>query len=205
MTISSAIPRFARATEGDPTWGVSAPLQAHERANLAAVTTVAALWNERAVDGILEHYVDGIVWRNVATGEVLRGKTQVGQYLHELFSAVPDLSMTITSRIARGRFVAEQYVIAGTHLGTLFGIPATGQPLRLPAASFVEMRDGKFQEDHFYLDVNSLLGQMGLMPPATFTRTRPGRIGMAVAVFLRYPWRSLTGSHRRPARPRPVD
>lgn len=172
-------------------WGPSTALLEHEQRNLATVAAVVPCWDRHDVPAILAHYDDGITWRNVAMGETYVGKERVGAFLTELFLAVPDLTMQITMRVARGDFVAEEYTIRGTHLGTLFGIPATGRPLELSAVSFVEFAGGRLKVDHFYFDASSILRQMGLFPPLTIAQTTPGHAAMAVAVFLRAPIRAL--------------
>jgi steroid delta-isomerase-like uncharacterized protein len=160
----------------DQQWGPSAPLHEHEQRNLDTVALVVPCWNRHDVPAILSHYDEEITWRNVAMGETYVGKQRVGAFLDDLFQAVPDLTMTITMRVARGDFVAEEYTIRGTHLGTLFGIPPTGRSLELSAVSFVEFRDGKLKEDHFYFDVATAMRQMGYFPESSAAYKLPGRV-----------------------------
>jgi steroid delta-isomerase-like uncharacterized protein len=171
-------------------WGTSSELTAEERRNLATMSQVEPCWNRRDVAAILEHYDDGIVWRNMAMGETYRGKDEVGRFLTDLFVAVPDLQMHITRRIPRGSLVAEEYTLRGTHLGALFGIPATGCRVELHAVSFVEMRDGRLAEDHFYFDVTGILQQLGLFPSLRIAQTTLGHLLVAAGVVLRWPVRS---------------
>ncbi|MGY1822964.1 ester cyclase [Geodermatophilus sp. SYSU D00079] len=172
---------------------------ATEQRNLDTMTAVVPCWNRHDVAGILAHYDDGITWHDVAMGRTHRGKAEVGAVLQGLFDAVPDLRLDLTRRLPHGDLVAEEYTLSGTHLGTLFGVPATGRRLRIRAVSFVRMRDGRLAEDHFYLDVAGVLAQMGLFPPLTLAETRAGRAALRIAVALRFPWRALarTGVRRR--------
>jgi steroid delta-isomerase-like uncharacterized protein len=124
-------------------WGPSEPLQWHELRNLQTLTVVEACWNAHDVEGILTHYQENIVWRDVAGGRCYAGKPEVSEFLRALFAAIPDLALSITRRIPRGDLVAEEYTISGTHLGVLFGVPPTGRRVELSAVSFVEMRDGR--------------------------------------------------------------
>jgi steroid delta-isomerase-like uncharacterized protein len=141
-------------------------------------------WNAHDVSRILEHYNDDVVWRNIATGEVFHGKAPIGEFLQELFDAVPDLVLEVTLRVPRGKYVAEEYHLRGHHRGNLFGIPATGRYVDIPCVSMVEMRDAKWKEDRFYYDVSTVLRQMGLFPSPTMARTRVGHLGMSVLVGL---------------------
>jgi steroid delta-isomerase-like uncharacterized protein len=183
------------ATVVQPEWGVSTELTEEERANLAAFESIAPCWNAHDVPAILEHYNEDVVWRNIATDEVFTGKAEIGEYLSELFAAVPDLHLEVTLRVPRGRFVAEEYHLQGHHRGVLFGIPPTHRVLDIRCVSMVELRDGKWKEDRFYYDVSSVLRQMGLFPPLEAARTPVGQVGMRVLV-------GLTRAARRVRHPR---
>lgn len=142
----------------------TAALTETEERNLRAVTDVLEFWNTQDVEGILTFYDDEIKWKNVAMEERYEGKEAVGQFLHRLFAAIPDLHFEVPYKIARGDNVGEQWTIGGTHAGTLFGIPATGRTVLLPGMSMVTLRDGKFLRDDFYFDSGIFLRQVGLMP-----------------------------------------
>lgn len=163
------------ADHREPEWGTSTDLLPHEAANLGAFEGVFPHWNERDVPRMLDYYCDDIVWRNVAMGEVYDGKQEVAAFLEQLFRALPDLELEVTLRVPRGRYVAEEYVIRGTHLGPMFGLPPTGRRLEITAMSMVELRDGKLKEDHFYFDAASAMRQMGYFPDAAAAYRLPGR------------------------------
>ena len=160
-----------------------------EQRNLRAVTDVLQYWNRQDARGVVAFYDENIVWRNVAMEETYQGTAEVKAFLDGLFTAFPDLSFEVTYKIARGVNVSEQWCIRGTHLGTYFGVPATGRPIVILGISMVEMRDGKFLRDEFYFDAGSIMRQMGLLPPLSVGKTRLGR-GML--------WLLV---HRRPVAP----
>jgi len=164
-----------QTTRTEAEWGPSTDLLAHEAANIGALEGVFPHWNHRDVSRMLDYYCDDIVWRNVAMGEVYDGKDAVRVFLEQLFTALPDLELEITLRVPRGRYVAEEYVIRGTHVGTLFGLPPTGRRLEIKAMSMVELRDGKLKEDHFYFDAASAMRQMGYFPETFAAYSGPGR------------------------------
>jgi len=178
MSISTMPDRTTTQPDGtaQPEWGRSTELLAHEATNLGTFESVFPLWNSGDIDGLLDHYCDDVVWRNVAMGEVYDGKEAVRGFLVRLFTALPDLELDVTLRLPRGRYVAEEYVIRGTHLGTMFGLPPTGRRLELKFMSTVELRDGKLKEDHFYFDVASAMRQMGYFPDAAVAEKLPGRV-----------------------------
>ena len=160
-----------------PDWGPSTELLPHEADNLATIATVAPLWSTRDIPSLLEHYADDIVWRNVAMGEVYDGKEAVKAFLERLFVALPDISSRSPCACRAGKYVAEEYVLRGTHLGPMFGLPPTGRPVELKVMSLLELRDGKMKEDHFYFDVAIGDAPDGLLPGVVrgLEAARPGR------------------------------
>jgi len=161
---------------------ITAELTATEQRNLRAVADVLPFWDRHDLDGVLSFYAEDINWHNVALEETYRGKAEVRAYLSALLVAFPDLSFSVSYRIARGSNVAEQWRLQGTHRGEFLGIPPTGRPVDIPGMSMVELRDGKFVRDEFYFDSGIVLRQMGLMPPLAAIRTAPGRAVLWVAV-----------------------
>ena len=53
-------------------------------------------WNDANVDGILKHYSDGIIYRDMALGEEFNLET-VRPWLSEVFKTIPDLKFIVTS------------------------------------------------------------------------------------------------------------
>ena len=113
----------APSTETPSEWGRSTEPLPHEAANLAPIATVAPLWSTRDIPALLEHYAGDIDWRNVAMGEVYDGKEAVRAFLERLFAAAGH-RLEVTLRVPRGKYVTEEYVLCGTHLGPMFGLPA---------------------------------------------------------------------------------
>jgi steroid delta-isomerase-like uncharacterized protein len=178
MTVSTmpTRPSTQPAETSHAEWGRSTGLLPHEAANLATIAMVAPLWSTHDIPALLEHYADDIVWRNVATGEVYDGKEAVRTFLERLFAALPDIELEVNLRLPRGTYVAEEYVLRGTHLGTMFGLPPTGRRVEITVMSLLELRDGLMKEDHFYFDVASVMRQMGYFPEASAAEKLPGRI-----------------------------
>jgi len=177
MSISTMpAPTMPAPTETSSDWGQSTELLPHEAENLATIATVAPLWSTRDIPALLAHYADDIVWRNVAMDEVYDGKEAVRAFLERLFVALPDLTLEITLRVPRGKYVTEEYVLRGTHLGPMFGLPATGRPVEIKVMSLLELRDGLMKEDHFYFDVATAMRQMGYFPESSAAYKLPGRV-----------------------------
>lgn len=155
---------------------------AQERANLAAVSDVLPSWNAHDVEGVLAFYDPEITWHNIAMEETYCGKSAVGAFLTELFTAFPDLTFEVGERIARGDRVAEKWTMRGTHSAEYIGVPATGSPVQIDGMSMVRMRDGRFLADDFYFDASGVMRQLGLLPSLAATKSPTGRAVLKVAV-----------------------
>ncbi|GGW58132.1 hypothetical protein GCM10010503_38950 [Streptomyces lucensis JCM 4490] len=160
-------------------------LTAEELANLTAVSDVLPHWNAHNIKGVLGFYQPDITWHNVAMEATYHNRREVGAFLNNLFAAFPDLTFEVGERIARGDRVAEKWTMAGTHLGTYLGVPATGRRVEIHGMSMVRMREGRFLTDDFYYDASGVMRQLGLLPSLQATTGRAGRAILTLAVITR--------------------
>lgn len=79
--------------------------------------------------------------------------------------AIPDRVDTVQDVIAEDDLVGITYRIKGTHLGNLYGMPATGKSIDIEATSFYKFRDGKIVESWSMADEAALLRQLGQWLP----------------------------------------
>jgi len=63
-----------------------------------------------------------------------------------IFSAFPDVHVTIDNVTADGNFVAERHTARGTHNGEFMGIPATGKKIHWTENHFYRLEGGMIQE-----------------------------------------------------------
>jgi predicted ester cyclase len=89
-----------------------------------------------------------------------------GGAVAEMRAAFPDLRVTILQEVASGDRVAHRIRAAGTHLGVLFGMPATGRPAEWDEMHFATFDDEGWVIEHWHLDdMATLTMQLGAMPP----------------------------------------
>ena len=62
-------------------------------------------------------------------------------FSHAFYTAFPDLRHEIEQVVATEDRAVVRFVLHGTHTGTLFGIPATGRPVRIVANAILEVSD----------------------------------------------------------------
>ena len=61
-------------------------------------------------------------------------------------------------------YVATRYTLEGTHEGELFGIPPTGQQLRIKSISVERVSDSKIREHWRITDTLDMMQQLGVIP-----------------------------------------
>jgi predicted ester cyclase len=92
------------------------------------------------------------------------GRAALKQLLTAYRRAIPDARWTVSEQIAEGETVATCFVASGTHLGPLWGIPATGRRMAVPGILISRCREGRIVEQRLQLDLLELLQQLRVMP-----------------------------------------
>ncbi len=80
-----------------------------------------------------------------------------------LFAAF-DSRFTVEDLIAEGDKVVVRWTQTGTHVGPLFGMPATGRAFRTTGIEIWRVEDAKLTEHWDAVDVFGQLVQLGLVP-----------------------------------------
>jgi predicted ester cyclase len=91
-----------------------------------------------------------------------RGPGELSDRFVELRRAFPDLSLTPLVQLGEGDLVATRAELRGTHLGTLYGFPATGKALRWEFFCLAQVVAGVVVAQQSSADWNDALAQLGL-------------------------------------------
>ena len=119
-------------------------------------------WNRRDAAAVLATFTSDGTYSDPTGGRGLRGDALVG-YMNGLWAAFPDLSFEITSAGATSPdSVAAEWIMRGTNLGSMMGLPPTGRSIQTMGADFIRTRDGKIQSVEGYFDTKSVPEQLGL-------------------------------------------
>jgi predicted ester cyclase len=100
------------------------------------------VFNERQIGRAAEFLGPDVTWLG-STGHAAQGRTQVITLIDEVVGALDGLTATEQGMVAHGDTVTVRYRIEATHSGDLFGIPATGRPIRWEPADTYRISDGK--------------------------------------------------------------
>jgi steroid delta-isomerase-like uncharacterized protein len=79
-------------------------------------------------------------------------------------SAFPDGRISIVSMKEAGDTVFVEFIGRGTHGGELMGIAPTGKSITIPVCNVLEVRDGKIYREREYMDMATIMVQLGVMP-----------------------------------------
>jgi len=83
-------------------------------------------------------------------------------------TAFPDGVIDIQRVIDAGDKAIVEFIGRGKHDGDLMGVAPTGRQVSIPVCDVLEIRDGKIAGEHEYIDIMTIMTQLGVVPaPAT--------------------------------------
>ena len=115
------------------------------------VEAMAALW---AADG--EEHISGQV--------DAVGPNGVREYFTGFFEAFPDFALEVQSTVTEGDRSAVHWRATGTHLGSLWGVEATGARVTFEGIDLLRVHDGLIDRNDAVADTLSIARQLGLVP-----------------------------------------
>jgi len=124
------------------------------------VERLVAQNSETLVTLLADHWID----HRMAPG-LPSGRDGTKAFFALLWTAFPDLQLTIEDAIAEGDKVAMRLQAAGVNQGSLMGLPATGKYAAWSVMNIHRIVDGKLVEHWWNSDDLSMMQQLGLIPP----------------------------------------
>ena len=83
----------------------------------------------------------------------------------DFFAAFPDMTGTMEDLVVSGDRVVGRFIYRGTHLGPLYGIPATGNPVEMRSIDIWRVENGEFVEHWDELNMLEVFQAVGVIPP----------------------------------------
>lgn len=119
-------------------------------------------WTLRDADAVLATLGESGTYEDPSSGGPISGET-LRAYMKGLWAAFPDLSFETESVGEMGpSLFAAQWLMKGTNLGSMMGLPPTGKPVALRGADFFRMKDGLILSVTGYFDSREMPQQLGL-------------------------------------------
>jgi len=130
------------------------------KANHALWLEHARAENRRELDRLLATLRDQCEYEVVPLGQKWRGKDAVRAFYRGLWSAIPDVKLTLLNRVDAEDYVVEESEVYGQMQGPLFGVEPSGESVRYRVVIFFPVRDGLFTGERIYLDLAELARQV---------------------------------------------
>lgn len=88
-----------------------------------------------------------------------------GMAVAQMFAtAFPDGRIDIQRILECGSCAVVEMTGRGTHRGDMMGIAPTGRPVAIAVCNLLEIRDGKIVAEREYMDMLTMLQQLGVAP-----------------------------------------
>lgn len=118
-------------------------------------------WNSHNIDKTASFFTDECVYEDVALGRVIREKKEIKEFIEETFAWSPDVKFEIKSAFSSVDWICSEWLMTGTHMGDVPGLPATGKRFSIRGVSVTELRKGKISRNSAYWNMFSFLQQVG--------------------------------------------
>ena len=113
---------------------------------------------------VVASMVQGMVQNGVAALEPHPGMEHLQRLWPSVQAAIPDIRADLEQQMVEGDRVATLWSFSGTHQGPLFGVPATGQPVRFQNLSIAQVTGGRVVQYNSETGWLDFLMQVGAIP-----------------------------------------
>ena len=118
------------------------------------------------VDALLQggdfasYFADDVVWTTMETGDQVRGREAVRDFIIALHSQLFDASPELVNTTFADGVAGLEAVFVGTHVAEFAGVPATGAAVRMPYAMFYDVADGAIVALRAYFPMTAMVQQL---------------------------------------------
>ena len=125
---------------------------------------VEVIQNQHQLDRMADFFVPNFVNHlDHAPDSPLNSIEKAQQVFHQMFTALPDLRVTIQQQVAEGDTVMTHKTFQGTHLGAFMGVEPSGQPITFGVIDILRVENGKIVEHWAIQDRLGLMQQLGML------------------------------------------
>ena len=126
--------------------------------------------NNHRLQDTLDTLTPDCLFDDRGLGEVFHGREEAGLHYRMWWEGFGATVHTEQRHYPRPDLAVVETMFRGVHNGNFLGVEATGRPVALRLAIFIDLRDGLLAGERFYWDRAGLLAQLGA---DRFLRTRP--------------------------------
>ena len=114
----------------------------------------------------VKYVAENAVFRNLSTGEVYKGRAEIGAMLHFMYHIAFDAHAEFKNHIITEDKAVVEGLFKGKHIGELAGIAPTNKEVEVPLAVSYDLKNGLIQEARIFMLTDVLLKQLGITAPA---------------------------------------
>lgn len=122
------------------------------------------VWNQHTLSIVDDLVADDAVMHDMTRAEEYVGPENVKNFARQYIAAIPDVEVEIDDILVDGDTVGTRWTMTGTHQGDLFGVPATGNTIRVSGITIDTFDDGEIVEQWTLLSLFTLLQQLDAAP-----------------------------------------
>jgi len=120
-------------------------------------------FNDREFSRADDCVAEDLVWTEVPSGNVFRGRDGLRREYESWLRGFPDGKVEITNLLEAGEWVICEYIITGTNTGPMHGpngedLPPTGKSVEIKACDLMQMKDGQVIGGRGYFDTGAFAG-----------------------------------------------
>ena len=105
-------------------------------------------------------FADDVLWTTMETGDQIRGREAVRDFIIALHSQLFDASPELVNVTVADGVAGLEAVFVGTHVAEFAGVSATGTAVRLPYSVFYDVSGGKIVALRAYFPIAVLVQQL---------------------------------------------
>jgi steroid delta-isomerase-like uncharacterized protein len=120
--------------------------------------------NSHDVDKVTSFFTEDSVYEDIGAGNISCGKEEIRTYVRSMFDWSLDAKFESKLFFGAGNWVANEWIMSGTHSGGTPEMPATGKTFSVRGVSIAEIRDNKIIRYTDYWNLASFLQQVGVLP-----------------------------------------
>ena len=120
-----------------------------------------ACWNRRDFDGMRNLCHPEYTFTG-GDGKEVTGGPEIAVTIGRMWAAAfPDAKIEVKQVYTQGNVAIAEMIGRGTHSGSFMGTRPTGRPVVVVFCTVIELRDGRVYRERQYLDLYSVLSQIG--------------------------------------------
>lgn len=102
-------------------------------------------WSRHDADEVMSFFAEEASFEDLAFAARFEGRDAIRAFVDLTYTGAPDFVVRPTEIVVGQGRAAAAWTMSGTHLGDFPGLPATGRPFEVRAASLVSFEGGKIK------------------------------------------------------------